>query len=113
MATSDFIMGGGNWKLIATKKREQLAASIPEEYMIPEGIKPKDDILNVTTWSNSTDWFTKEEKAITCLPASELLAKIAKSEWSAEMVAKAFCKKAAAAQQLVSDNMLDEIPPAC
>lgn len=89
------------WEAASAKARERLASSIPKEYIIPEDIKPKDDVLNVTEWASSTDWFTPEEQKITCTPAVELLEKLAKSEWSAETVAKAFCKKAAAAQQLV------------
>lgn len=94
-------MGGGNWEAISARKRQQLADSIPKEWIIPADLKPKEDELNVTKWSKTTKWFTDEEQRITCTPAAALLQKLSRGEWSAETVAKAFCKKAAAAQQLV------------
>lgn len=89
------------WEIAAAKARNRLSKSIPEDYVIPENVKPNDDVLNVTEWARNTDWFTDEEKNITSTSALELLDKMAKGGWSAETVTKAFCRKAAAAQQLV------------
>ncbi|KAF2093996.1 amidase [Rhizodiscina lignyota] len=98
------------WETIAAAKRKALADSIPKEWIIPENIKPGDDVLDVTAWAEDTDWFSDEEKKITSTPAVELLEKLKTGELSAEVVTKAFCRRAAAAQQLtncLTETMFD------
>lgn len=91
----------GNWEKVAAAKQAALADSIPHEYRIPQDQLPPESQLNVTTWPKSSGWFSQEELEITDSTASELLEKLASKTWSSEQVTRAFCKRAAAAQQLV------------
>ena len=89
------------WEEISKKKCAALLASIPEEWIIPSNLKPKDDQLVVTTFPTKSGWFTGRELEITGSEATELSEKLSKAAWSAEEVTRAFCKRAAAAHQLV------------
>jgi amidase len=94
-------MSEQNWEKIAEAKQAALAESIPSEYRIPKDLLPPDSQLDVTAWPGQSGWFTEKELEITGSTASEILRKIASKAWSSEDVTKAFCKRAAAAQQLV------------
>ncbi|KAI1040861.1 hypothetical protein LB505_008782 [Fusarium chuoi] len=92
------------WKDISDQKIKALNSSIPEQWRIPKDILPPDDQADVITWPESSGWFTKEELAITSLTAAALLEKLASGEYKSEDVTKAFCKRASAAHQLVSQS---------
>ena len=89
------------WEKVAAGKRAALAESIPAAYRIPQDKIPLESQLNVTTWPEESGWFTPKELEITDSSASQILGKVASKAWSAEDVTVAFCKRAAAAQQLV------------
>jgi amidase len=89
------------WEKVAASKRLWLAEQIPLEYRIPPSLFPPDDQLNVTTFPTKSGWFAERELEITRSSASRVLQKISSKTWSAEEVTRAFCKRAAAAQQLV------------
>jgi amidase len=93
-----------NWEKVAEAKRATLAESIPQEYRVPRQHLPPDSQLDVTTWPKSSGWFSQEELEVTDSTATEILKKIASKTWSSEKVTKAFCKRAAAAQQLVGED---------
>lgn len=90
------------WKDISAKKIEALNSSIPEEWRIPQDVLPPTEQADVTEWPETSGWFTKDELAITSLTAAELLPKLASGTFKSEDVTRAFCKRAAAAHQLVS-----------
>jgi amidase len=90
------------WEKIAAAKREVLAASIPQEYRVPQQQLPPESQLDVTRWPKESGWFTPEELEITDSTASHIVRQIACKSWSSEKVTRAFCKRAAAAQQLVN-----------
>lgn len=92
---------GRNWEQIAADKRSALAEQIPLEYRIPSHLFPPDDQLDVTTFPKESGWFDARELQITESSATNILKKIASRSWSSEEVTRAFCKRAAAAQQLV------------
>jgi amidase len=96
------------WEKVAAGKRAVLAESIPSEYRIPQDKIPPESQLDVTTWPKESGWFTTKELEITESTASHILKKIASKAWSAEDVTVAFCKRAAAAQQLVWPNLPKE-----
>lgn len=77
-------------------------SSIPQEWRIPADLLPPVTQDDVTDWPDTSGWFTADELAITSLTATELVAKLASAEFKSEDVTKAFCKRAAAAHQLVS-----------
>lgn len=89
------------WEKIAAKKRAALAEQIPLEYRIPSHLFPSDEQLDITTFPRESGWFTEKELEITESGATHILKKIASKSWSSEDVTRAFCKRAAAAQQLV------------
>lgn len=89
------------WKTIAEKKREALRESIPAEWMIPAAIFPGEDQLDVTTFPKESGFFTSRELEITSTAAQTILSQVSSGLWKAEEVARAFCKAAAVAQQLV------------
>jgi amidase len=94
-------MSEQNWEKIAAAKQAALAESIPTEYRIPKNLLPPESQLDVTPWPKQSGWFSEKELEITGSTASSILEKVSTKAWSAEDVAKAFCKRAAAAHQLV------------
>lgn len=91
----------GSWKDIAAKKRAELLDSIPEQWRIPADILPPESQLDVTTFPEKSGWFTAEELEYTNSSATVLLKRLRSGKYSSEQVTKAFCKRAAAAHQLV------------
>lgn len=109
------------WEEIGARKRAALFASIPEEWRVPTELLPPDSQDDVTGWPATSGWFTAEELAITELSASELVPKLASGALKSLVVTRAFCKRAAAAHQLVcvrsenlseflTDSTIDELP---
>lgn len=90
-----------NWEKIAAARRAALAEQIPTDYRIPKDKLPPESQLDVTTWPKESGWFSAKELEITDSTATTILEKIASKSWSSEEVTRAFCKRAAAAQQLV------------
>lgn len=89
------------WELAGARKRAALAASIPAEWRVPKELLPPDSQEDVTGWPEASGWFTPEELAITNSTASELLPRLASGRLKSVDVTRAFCKRAAAAHQLV------------
>lgn len=89
------------WEEIGARKRAALLASIPEEWRVPQELLPPDSQDDVTGWPAASGWFSAEELAITELSASELVPKLASGALKSVVVTRAFCKRAAAAHQLV------------
>jgi amidase len=90
-----------NWEEIAKEKRAALLYTIPNEWIIPDSIKPPESQLDVTGFPQESGWFTPKELEITATSATDLLTKTTTGQWSVEEVTMAFCKRASAAQQLV------------
>lgn len=93
--------GSSSWEQIGARKRQELLASIPEEWRIPTHLLPAETEDDVTSWPETCGWFTPEELAITNSSASELVPQLVSGQLSSETVTRAFCKRAAAAHQLV------------
>ncbi|PSK46489.1 hypothetical protein B9Z65_5457 [Elsinoe australis] len=94
------------WEEIAASKRQQLADSIPQEWRIPASQMPPESQLNVLDWPSTSGFFTPQELEITELTASQLLGQLRSGHKTSEEVTRAFCKRAAVAQQLT--NCLSE-----
>ncbi|KAF2674562.1 amidase [Microthyrium microscopicum] len=94
------------WEEIAASKRASLLKSIPQEWRIPDHIKPADDVLDVSSFQKTSGWFTENELEITGQTVEQLLNKLASGALSSLDVTKAFCKAASAAHQLT--NCLSE-----
>ena len=95
------------WDEIAAAKREALSELIPPEYRIPQHLLPPAEQLDVTTFPRESGWFSQKELDITDSTATHILDRIATQEWTSEEVTKAFCKRAAAAHQLVSKSDIE------
>lgn len=102
-----------DWEKIGAAKRAALAESVPTEYRVPEDRLPPESQLDITTWPKESGWFSSKELEITDSTASHLLQQLASKTWSSEEVTKAFCKRAAAAHQLVRLNRLTVFPRPC
>ena len=92
----------GQWEQISAKAQDILANSIPQEWRIPKDKLPPPEQKDVTGFPAKCGLLTEAELAITNSYATEIVKKIATGEWSAEDVTRAFCKRAAVAQQVVS-----------
>lgn len=93
------------WEEIGARKREALSASIPEEWRIPADLLPPESQDDVTAWPETSGWFTEEELAITAQTASDLARQLVAGQLKSEDVTRAFCKRAAAAHQLVRRSL--------
>ncbi|KAK3312535.1 amidase [Apodospora peruviana] len=96
-----------NWEAIAAKKQASLLAAIPPEWRIPAELLPPVSKDDISTFPESSGWFTVDELAITSSNAVELITRLASGELTSVEVTRAFCKRAAAAHQLT--NCLSEI----
>lgn len=99
-----------SWESIAAKKRQALRDSIPADWVIPAAVLPPADQLDVTGFPRESGFFTGRELEITSTPAQTILSHISSGSWTAEEVTKAFCKAAAAAQQLVRPPTVPRSP---
>jgi amidase len=95
------------WEVTARRKREQRAAKIPPEWRIPPHRLPGPDVTDVSGFAAASGLLTARELRITRATASDVVARVARREWTAVEVAAATCKRAAVAQQLL--NCLTEI----
>lgn len=90
------------WEEVSKAKQSALLASIPTEWIIPRDKFPPESQLDVSDFPKNSGWFAAEELEICATPATTILEKIARKLWTSEKVTRAFCKRAAAAHQLVS-----------
>lgn len=90
------------WREISTKAIQKVLDDVPLEWKIPKDKLPGDDVLDVTDVPAKCGLLSQQELDITESYATDIVAKIAKGEWTAEDVTRAFCKRAAIAHQLVS-----------
>ncbi|KAF1356627.1 fatty-acid amide hydrolase [Delphinella strobiligena] len=100
-----------DWQSIAKAKRAALVESIPLEWLVPNDILPNDTQLDVTSFPETSGFFTGRELEITSTRIPDLLERIHSQTWTSEEVTKAFCKRAAVAHQLtncLSDTLFPE-----
>jgi amidase len=97
------------WEQISQDKRAALLDCIPEKWRIPTDLLPPESQLDITGFPVESGWFSVEELEITSKSAVELLGKLVKGEWSAYDVTSAFCKRAAAAHQLVWERSMCDL----
>lgn len=93
------------WEGIGARKRALLSASIPQEWRVPAGLLPPESQDDVTAWPATSGWFTQEELDITDLTVAQLVPKLTSGQLKSETVTRAFCKRAAAAHQLVRTSI--------
>jgi hypothetical protein len=88
---------GQGWEEIAADKRARLAKTIPAEWKVQD--LPAED--SVFDFPKASGLLSAEELEITGSSATDLVAKLAKGELKSVDVTRAFCKRAALAQQVV------------
>ncbi|KAK7416654.1 hypothetical protein QQZ08_011920 [Neonectria magnoliae] len=106
MAISKSSTTPSTWEELGAKKRDELLSSIPKEWLIPGSLFPPESQNDITSWPETSGWFTRDELKITNLTATELVPRLASGQLRSEHVTRAFCKRAAAAHQLT--NCLSE-----
>jgi amidase len=98
------------WQALIDEKRVQREGSIPPKWKVPKRVADKvSPTTSVSAFEllEETDILSKEEREITELhDATSLLRLLAARKVSSLAVTTAFCKRAAIAQQLVSDPYL-------
>jgi amidase len=95
------------WKFLVEEKRVHLKARIPPSWVLPEAITEKvDHTANVNAFDllDVTNLLTAQEKEITeKYTATALIRLMCEGKFTSVQVTTAFCKRAAIAQQLVSE----------
>ncbi|SMR56904.1 unnamed protein product [Zymoseptoria tritici ST99CH_1E4] len=90
------------WGDISAKAKQKVLDDIPSEWKIPSEKLPSGDVLDVTDFPAQSGILSQQDLDITDSFAVDIVAKIAKGEWTSEDVTRAFCKRAAIAHQLVN-----------
>ncbi|USW55964.1 Putative amidase [Septoria linicola] len=94
-----------SYAAIADQKKEQREDRIPKQWRLPKGFKPGEHVLDVP---NTCGILTAREIEITGeTDAVDILQKIRNRMYTSEETVRAFCKRAAIAQQ--ASNCLTEI----
>lgn len=92
------------WEEIGKKAQAKVLDDIPPAWRITKDKLPPEDQLDVTGFPFNSGLLTETEIAITNALATDIVQLVASGAWRAESVARAFCKRAAIAHQLVSAN---------
>jgi hypothetical protein len=87
------------WHTLAQRKRDEIAATIPREWLLSSLPSPEEQ--RDVTGEYIEQFLSPVEKEITGTGAVDIIKKISSGEWKAEDVTKAFCHRAAIAHQLV------------
>lgn len=97
------------WQEIATEKKTEQLARIPREWLVPETQMLQTDAPDLRPLATLSGILSAREVQITSeqYDATALLAEIASGAFTAVEVVRAFCKRAAVAQQAC--NCLTEI----
>lgn len=93
-----------DWRGVAVEAQARLFNSIPPEWRIGKDSLPTESRLDVTGFPAESGILSQHELEITESFATDIVARLATGEWSAQDVIIAFCKRAAIAHQLVSLN---------
>ncbi|CAK4017654.1 related to general amidase [Lecanosticta acicola] len=91
-----------DWQEISNRAQQKVWSDIPAEWKLPTDRLPGDEVRDVTNFPAQSGLLSKLEIEITDSFAVEIVERIAKGEWKAEDVARAFCKRAAIAHQLTN-----------
>ena len=97
------------WEDTGKQARKRLLDSIPTEWRLSEDKLPPADQANVLDFPSESGLFTENELSITASTATHIVQEIASGKWKAVDVAKAFCKRAAVANQLVCPTIRHSI----
>lgn len=95
------------WQQRANAARERRDKQLLDEYRIPQDKMPADSVKDVSNFPHESGLFTVEELEITEATVPILLKSIQDKKWTSVEITKAFCKRAAYAQQLT--NCLSEM----
>lgn len=90
------------WEEKAAVKRAVTVAKIPEEWRLTEEQINDAKAQRQLAGAYFQGFLTDEERKITGEESTEIVSKIKSKEYSALQVAKAYCKAAAVAHQMVS-----------
>ena len=100
-----------NVSAIARKRREAVLTSFYRDVpkLPPESELPRD----LTEYAEKNDYLSQAELEIVHSEAADILKHVQERNWSATSVAKAFCKSAALAQQLVGADPYRSLSDLC
>lgn len=89
------------WERQAQKGRDLLENSIPKQWLAPTELLPPATQKNVLDFPRQSGLLSERELTITCMSATELVAKMGRGGFKAEEVVIAFLKRAVLGHQLV------------
>lgn len=92
------------WKEISAKAQQKVLDDIPADWKVPQDALPPADQANIVDFPANSGRLSQLEVEITESLATEIVARLANTTWSAVDVTTAFCKRAAIAHQLVSSQ---------
>jgi len=93
----------GNWKELAAAKQKERQDSIPREWILSPDALPAPDVKNVIGVAQTCGVLDMRDLEITeNVDIELLLGKLAKGEWTAVEVTRAYYKRAIVAHQVVS-----------
>ncbi|KAH8926304.1 amidase [Atractiella rhizophila] len=95
------------WQEVVAGKVAAREALIGTEYLVPNELLPGDDVLDVSTFPQTSGFFTEKELEITESTASHVVYMVGCGKWTASEVLEATIKRTVVAHQLF--NPLTEI----
>lgn len=96
------LSGQESWEIKAAAKRASTYAKIPKEWLLDEATLDRASKQRNLTGAFIEQLLTADEAAIIGQGSVLIVAKVRAGEYSSVQVARAFCKTAAIAQQIVS-----------
>jgi amidase len=96
------LIKGKSWELMAAAKRSSTLAKIPKEWLLDPADLEKASRQRDLAGPFIEQYLSAEEIAIVRQDSVSIVTSIHKGEYSAVQVARAFCKVAAIAHQIVS-----------
>lgn len=98
------------WEAKANAKRQSVNSLIPEKWRIEAPI-PSKEMQRDVTGDYIRQYLSKIEVEITESDAVSIVNNTASGQWTAEVVTRAFCHRAAIAHQLVSVKTIGSAVP--
>ena len=92
-----------SWQDLAKQKRDAILAAIPSEWRLDK-VPAIEEQVDVTEYVEQ--YLSEEEIQITQSSADAIAKNVAEGKWTAEVVTRAFCHRAALAHQLVHNVVL-------
>lgn len=106
-ATTTHRMVRMGYQDVAEQKQGHRDAKLAPWSLAPSKL-PAGDVLDISDFPERSGHLSARELEITSTPARAIVANISQGTWTSVEATTAFCRRAALAQQLVSDDLLSD-----